>query len=110
MRTTILTILGALSLSAAGTPAGAQPTGVTTVKTSVQIGDLDLSNPADLARLESRVNRAVRTLCGPRVDGERARRECRESARRSATEQLAAVLDEEQSRVLAVLSEVRSSD
>ena len=110
MRTTASSILAALALTVAGTPVGAKPAAITIVSTTVEVDDLDLSDPADLARLETRIGRAVQRLCGQRVYGEEAKQECRESARRSANEQLAGVLDEEQSRVLAALSEVRSRD
>jgi UrcA family protein len=113
MRTTVLSIVAALSLGVAGTPAAADSVTVTATST-VQFDDLDLSNPADLAKLERRIGQAVRALCGPRVYlsalNSDAREQCRESARRSANEEFARVLEEDQRRVLAALSEVRSTD
>jgi UrcA family protein len=113
MRTTVLSILAALSVSVAGTPAVADPVSITATST-VHFDDLDLTNPADLAKLEKRVDRAVRILCGSRlnqaINAAEARAQCRESAQRSAHEEIARVLGDEQRRALATLSEARSND
>jgi UrcA family protein len=112
MRITIVSILAALSLSSAAMPATADTVTVTATS-QVHFEDLDLANPADIAKLEKRVEQAVRTLCSRRpssaINVREAREQCRESARRSANEELARVLGGDHP-ALASLSEGKSDD
>jgi len=114
MQKTIISVLAALSLGVLGTPASAGTVTVTATA-PVQVDDLDLSNPADRAKLEKRIARAVRELCGQRVsrwaalNAVEAKEQCRESAQRSANEELARVLNDEQPEALA-LSGTRPND
>ena len=60
MRKFIITsALGALSLAAFATPASAESQSV-----SVTYADLDLSSPAGMATLESRIEAAAKKICG----------------------------------------------
>ena len=60
------TLILALSLTVTALPAAAQ----TEVKTAaVQTGDLDLTNAADLQRLDTRLNSAARSVCRTGVRG-----------------------------------------
>ena len=113
MRKIIIPALAAFSLGISATPATADTVTVTATA-SVNFDDLDLTNPSDLAKLEKRIGRTVRALCGRRVSGAlnvaEAREQCRESAQRSANEELARVLGDEQHEALAALSDARSND
>lgn len=85
-------IFAALALAAtvlAPVPAAAAPQ-----NHMVRYDDLDLARPADVARLERRIDQAARSVCGLRYDrtalGEFARgRACFAKARAQAREQVA---------------------
>jgi UrcA family protein len=65
MFTRIVSLLGATAATAAAfafaTPASAQNED----RAAVSIAGLDLSNPADAARLDHRLRAAARAVCGP---------------------------------------------
>lgn len=109
----IVPALAALSLGFAGAPAMADTVTVTATA-EVQVDDLDLSDPADVAKLERRISRTARALCGQRLSQAlnvaEAREQCRQSAQRSAHEELARVLGDEQRQAQVALSDSRSND
>jgi UrcA family protein len=87
--TPIALVLG--SALAFVTPALAQVTAALPVRTA----DLDLSRPADVARLQHRVAAAVERGCTPEEWSDAAMpslaRQCREEAQRKADQQVAAL-------------------
>lgn len=59
MRKITVSALAALSLAAIATPALAEPISIT-----VPYSDLDLSSPAGMATLQSRLDAAAKRICG----------------------------------------------
>ena len=62
--------------------------------TAVQTNDLDLATAEGQARLDSRINRAVRTVCSEEITGSRIARvdkDCMAKARAGAEKQVAAL-------------------
>jgi UrcA family protein len=59
MRKIAFSALAAFSLAALSTPAAAEK-----VSASVPYGDLDLSSPAGMTKLQGRVDSAAKRLCG----------------------------------------------
>lgn len=90
MRKFIITsALTALSLAVIATPASAETTSV-----EVRFADLNLSNPAGMAVLERRVDRAIERVCGH--DSRPlykvvAQQQCAQEAKASASEQIARI-------------------
>lgn len=85
----IVPALAALSLASASTPASAEP-----VSVEVEYTDLNLSDPAGLAALDRRIERAISRVCGDRprqLSEVRLQQRCAAAARASANEQVARV-------------------
>ena len=94
MRKSVFTVLAApavLWVAAIAAPAAAEePTVI------VPFGDLDLTDPADVAVLETRITAAVKEVCDkaePRLlNGEAAWKECKARSLADAMEQVEAVV------------------
>jgi UrcA family protein len=99
-----------LGVAAIGTPIAAQTNSVV-----VQHGDLDLTSEAGRTTLETRLNRAVRDVCGSRGSSRTLAdwtgfRRCVTEARESYKEQVLVALKDANERRLAVLTRQRFSD
>ena len=83
--------LAALAAALLVAPAQAQSGSAQPVTFSVEYSDLDLSNPADVRRLDRRIEIAARTACGPTSSadpkGMREVRRCRIQASEAASQQ-----------------------
>lgn len=93
MRKSIVTVLAALAVSAAATPAAAEEFERASVV--VSFADLDLTKPAGVATLQSRIRTAVNQVCSkvePRIlRGQIAWEQCKADSLADAMEQLAAL-------------------
>jgi UrcA family protein len=93
MRKSIVTVLAALAVSAAATPAAAEEFERASV--TVSFADLDLTKPAGVATLQSRIRTAVKQVCSkvePRLlRGQIAWEQCKADSLADAMEQLAAL-------------------
>ena len=89
MRKSIITVLAALTVSVAA-PAAAEEASVT-----VAFGDLDLTDPAGVATLESRIAAAVEEVCAVveprRLRGKVAWESCKAASLADAMKQLSAI-------------------
>jgi UrcA family protein len=99
METTMMKVLDAVStigaLVMAATPLLAI-SGVAHAQTLqpqvIQVADLNLNSPADMARFDARVDRAANRMCNDRVDL-MARNSCHQAIREEASERLQALRD-----------------
>ena len=84
-----------LAAAAAATFAALAPFGAShAATTAVHLADLDLTTAEGQARLDSRINRAVRTVCSAEVTGSRIAwvdKDCTTKARAGAEKQVAAL-------------------
>jgi UrcA family protein len=81
-------VMAATPLLAIGGVAHAQ----TLQPQAIQVADLDLNSPADMARFDARVSQAANHMCNDRVDL-MARNNCVAAIREEATEKLQALRD-----------------
>ena len=81
--------LAALAAALLVAPAYAQPASAQPASATIDYSDLDLSRPADVARLDRRIEIAARTACGPTSsadpEGMREVRRCRAQASEAAS-------------------------
>lgn len=105
MTNRMMIILSAMAMCIAGSSSSAMAQFDETVTRNVIFSDLDLSNEADLKKLESRIKSAVRIVCrdsfGPYINGQNEYIRCQGQAMQLAEIEKNKAIQKQQARFAA---------